>query len=746
MDNYLVPAPLVEGGLEHFRPDNSMSLGDSTFFRGCNIYHTQSVIRQSVHITAQARNDDRVAGLDFKTAFLKRFEGLPYFAPTYGKKGKLEDRLFSGESVDLAPVLLEAILAVEAAIAASERNFTPIGFAVVEEQINHTHLVWETTSPRLSRRAAEVGFIGVTELLRNQAATSPNGQSEFEISLGALLEIARQKRMSHTSSLMKYVAQQRGLPVTVLARDQMRIGQGRAQRYIISSMTNSTSIVAQKLCQDKRLGHRRLVELGLPVPKQAKVASLDAAREAVEKLGFPVVIKPLKGYGGKGVTSGIRGYDEVETAFLNASRIAPPVLVEEFVPGFLYRLLVIGGKFAGALLCEPPAIIGDGEKTVRELIDDLNADPLRDEIIMTKVDYDDEVETLLKQAGLSLDSVVPKGATCPLRLVANVSLGAVARDCTDLVHEDNRELAERAAKGFYVDVGGVDVITPDISRSYRDVGGRIIEVNTRPGLLMHMWPAHGTSRNFAARVFDQLYPSGQDGLIPIAVVAGDRGTGTTAQILDRLLRGCGKSTGLSLREAAYINGKAIDFATDQRRLTPAKLLSDPGVEILVSASSLRRIAQRGLQMDSCSLAIVLDRNKEGNAEHFHTGISVVERATADVFVVGGGNQFALEHFKNLGKRKLILVGNHITDRLVKEHLGRGGTVIADGWTNYGDRMVLMTGEQEVAHFPLDATWSRLSKGRAQKLRSLTKYAIAAAFGLGIPVADISAALRRSSSH
>jgi cyanophycin synthetase len=260
-----------------------------------------------------------------------------------------------------------------------------------------------------------------------------------------------------------------------------------------------------------------------------------------------------------------------------------------------------------------------------------------------------------------------------------------------------------------------------------------------------MWPAHGTSRNFAAQVFDHLYPLGQDGLIPIAVVAGDRGTGTAAQLLDRLLRGCGKSTGLSLREAAYINGKAIDFATDQKRLTPTKLLSDPGVEILVSASSLRRIAQRGLQMDSCSLAIVLDRNKEGNAEHFRTGISVVERATAEVFVVGCGNQFALEHFQNLGKRKLILVGNHITDRLVKEHLERGDTVIADGWTNYGDRMVLMTGEQEVAHFPLDATWSRLSTGRARKLRRLTKYAIAAAFGLGIPVADISAALRRSSS-
>ncbi|MGZ9130699.1 MAG: ATP-grasp domain-containing protein, partial [Candidatus Binatia bacterium] len=344
MDHYIVPAPLVEGGLEHFQPDNPMSLGESAFFRGCNIYHTRSVIRQSVHMTAQARTDDRMASLDFRTAFLKRFEGLPYFAPTCSKKGKLGERIFSGKGVGLDRILLEAILAVEAAIAASERNFTPIEFAIVEEQINHTNLVWETASPRLSRRAAEVGFIGVMELLRNQTAPFPGSQSEFETSLGALLEIARQKRMSHTSSLMKYVAQQRGLPVKILARDQMRIGQGRAQRYIISSMTNETSIVAQKLCQDKRLGHRRLVELGLPVPKQVKVASVDAAREAVEKLGFPIVIKPLRGFGGKGVTSGIREYDEVETAFLNASRIAPPVLVEEFVPGSLYRLLVIGGK------------------------------------------------------------------------------------------------------------------------------------------------------------------------------------------------------------------------------------------------------------------------------------------------------------------------------------------------------------------------------------------------------------------
>jgi cyanophycin synthetase len=619
----------------------------------------------------------------------------------------------------------------------------PIGFARVEEHGEHLDFVWQTSAPYLSRRGAAVAFMGVLDLLQDQDGSFGGGRLEFETSLAAILDVASRRRLSGTASLMKYVALERGLPVEVVAMNQMRIGHGRAQRHIVSSMTDSTSIVAQKFCSDKRLGNSRLAELRLPVPQHIKVASVDAAREAAVKLGFPVVVKPLTGHGGQGVTVGVQSIDQVDGAFLNASRFAPYVLVEEFVQGLDHRLVAINGKFAGAICRRPPVVVGDGKKTARQLIEELNSDPLRDGIIMVKVNPDDEVEGLLKQQGLTFDSVLAAGQAIPLRHVANLSLGGVSEDCTDLVHEDNRDLAERTARGLFLDVAGMDFITTDISRSYREVGGRIIEVNARPGLLMHMWPARGTSRNLAAKVFDRIYPLSESAQIPIVAVAGDRGTGTAGRMLAQLLRGCGKSTGLTVRESAYVNGQSRDLDAVQKRVAPTTLLCDPDVEVLVSAISLRRISQRGLQIDSCSLAIVLDRHKDGNAEQFHTGISVVERATADAFVVGGGNRLALEHLKNLGKRKLIVVGNRITDPLVQDHIARGDTVIAEGWADDADRFILMQGGREIARFPLDDAWLRLTKGKARKLRKVAKYSIAAAFGLGITVADISAGLERS---
>jgi cyanophycin synthetase len=739
MDNHIVPALQVESGSEHIWKADPISLAESRFFAGCNIYHTRSVLRQRVYLRGKAKENGGRASPELKAAFMRRFLELPRFAPTYGDTSELRKRLSSRDDIGIADILMEAVLMVEAAVAVSARKFDPVKFAQVEEDVDHIDLIWETSSVKLSRRAADVALGGVLEVLDNQTMATGVKRPKFEHSLAVLLKNATQDRPRSTVALISFVAQQKGLPVKILSQKYLRIGQGRSQRHLESAMTEGTSAVAHGFCWDKRLAVKRMAELGVPVPKHMNVASVDAAHKACDKLGFPIVIKPFMGNGGKGVTSGIQGHDEVEAAFVRARRVSN-VLVEEYIPGSLYRLSVIGGEFAGALVFPPPMVVGDGEKTIRELIEELNTDPLRNDIILTKFKYDGEAETFLKRQGLTLDSVLAKGETSQLRKVANLSNGAVSEDCTDRVHQDNRELAERAARGFNLEVAGIDLITPDISRSYRDVGGRIIELNTRPGLLMHMWPARGTSRNLAAKILDRLYPSCEDARIPIVVVAGDRGTGTVSHILDRLLRRCGKSTGLSLREAAYVNGKAVDVSAEKGRLAPTALLSDPELEVLVSAISLRRVVQRGMDLDSCSVAIILDRNKEGNAEQFHAGVSVIERATAEAFVVGVGNQMALQHLEALGKRRVILVGNRITDPLAQQHLARGGTVIADGWADEDDRIVLMKGERHIAHFPANKAWARLTKGQQRKMRRVTKYAIAAASGIGIPLAEIEAVM------
>ena len=744
MGNHSISGLVRESEAEHGWHDAPVSLGESTFLAGCNIYHTRSVFRQRVHVIAEARHDPRLISPAFKASFLQRFQRLPYFAPTDPQRKK-QERLFRQKDLRLEHILLEAVLAVEAVVALTIRNFVPVEFAIVDTHGDGVDLVWETTSPRLSRQAAEIACQGVVELLCEQPAIQGKPASQFDTLLSAFLETAYQKRSINTTSLLLYAARQRGLPVKLLSREQLQIGHGRMQRLLESSMPDNTSAIAHRCCWDKRLAIRRMAEVLLPVPKNAKAASVEAAQEAAERVGFPVVVKPVRGSGGRGITSRIMTQEGVKAAFARAKQFESEqdVLVEEYVPGLDYRLLVIGGKFAGGICRRPPTIIGDGRKTVQELIDDLNADPMRDGIIMAKVTYDDEVETLLNEKGLTLQSVVAEGMACPLRLVSNVAMGAVPEDCTDRVHQDNRRLAERAARCFFLDVAGVDVITPDISRSYREVGGRIIEVNTKPGLLIHKWPAHGQSRDFAAQILDRLYPAGNDGRIPIVVVAGDRGTGTTARLLDQLLRTCGKSAGLTLREAAYVNGEAADVPPDKKRVTPTALLSDPDIEVLISAISLRRVVQRGMELDSCSVAIILDRNKEGNAEQFQAGLSIVERTTTNAFIVGIGNQIALQHLETLGKRTLILVGDRITDPLAQQHLAHGGTVIADGRVNGEERIILMRGKRPIARFPAGEPPANLTKGQQRRMREVSRYAIAAAFAIGIPVPEIEEALDRS---
>lgn len=742
MDGHVVSRLFVRHRTEHSWHDPPIYLGESIFFNGGNIYHTRSVLRQRIFFRAILRKDQASLSREFKEAFVQRFLSLPRFEPTHGERGEIEDRILRNERLSLGQILLEAILAVETAALFTAVDFHPIQFFMAEDETDHVNLIWETASPKISRRVAEVALTGVLELLRHPPLTFNPSPTEFEASLQALFESARKNRATDTASLMKYVARQRGLPVKLLSREQLRLGHGRAQRLLEASMPDATSAVVHRYCWDKRLAIRRMAELRLPVPRHAKARTVEAAREAAERLGFPVVVKPVKGSGGQGVTSNVTTYEDVEAAFLRAKRPEQDVLVEEFVPGFLHRLLIIGGKFAGAIICRPPVIRGDGRKTVRELIDDLNADPRRNGMIMGTVVYDDEVERLLAQKGLSLDSVMADGDTCMLRLVANIGMGSSSEDCTDRVHQDNRELAERAAKGLFLDVGGIDFITPDVSRSFRDVGGRIIEVNTRPGLLTHMWPAQGTPRNFAARILERIYPPGNDGRIPIAVVIGDRGTGSTARLLDQLLRTSGKSTGLWLRTAAYINGKICELKREGKQLAPSALLSDPHIEILVSAISPRRVVRRGMELDSCSLAIILDRDEEGDAEQFYSGVSVVERATAETFVIGIGNRPALQHLKTLGKRTLILVGDRITDPLAEQHLARGGTVIADGQVNGKDCVILMTRRRAIARFTMNQPSARLSKGRQRKMREAIRYAIAAAFAIGVPADEIEDAIRR----
>ena len=718
------------------------TLGETDYFSGCNIYYGQSVIRQMLDWTPSAGDVQWVHDAKFRDAFIERFQPLPFFAPTRSGDRSLAGCFNGPHGARLDELLLQAILAIEEAAAVSMRKFAPIHYASAAQTEEQSVLVWQSSSPKLSRAAAEIALSGILELLPDHAATE-NGRHpyDFDGALEQLFRRARSRRMLDTPSLVKYVAQQRGLPVQTLGPDKMRIGQGRHQRHVIASMTDDTSVIAQKFCLDKRLANRGLRDLGLPVPRQIKVTSAEDALDACKRLGGAVVIKPSRRSNGLGVTVDIHEAYDIDAAFRSARTHGAEVVVEEFIPGSVHRLLVVAGRFSAALRFQRPEVIGDGRRTIAELIEELNTDPRRDGIRVKKVKIDIEVEATLQRLGLDIASIPPVGERVVLRTITSMATGAMSVDCTDIVHQDNRDLAERAVQAFgSLAAAGLDYATVDVSRSYRDVDGRIVEINGSPGLLMHKWPGEGTSRDMAAKVLDLMYPMQDNGRIPIAVFGGDRGIGAPARMLDAILRKCGRASGLSLREEAYVNGRQAAPPAGRSRVLPTHLAQNLEVDTLVAAMSLRRIARRGLDIDTCMVSIVLDRNKEGSADDFHMGVTVLDRATTDAFVVGAGNQLALEYLRSIGDRKLILVADRSTDPLVQAHLSRGGTVVADAWADGENQFVVLSGSEEVGHVRLGDVWRQLSKGRARRMRQATKYAVAAALGLDIPVSRISTAV------
>lgn len=721
-----------------------IKLLSNRIFTGCNIYHATSVIRQRVSFGILSGGKSALAGPEFATAFLDRFRGLKTFARQNGVAGDFAARLTSPEGAGFEEILLQAILTVEAAVAFARHDLDHVTYAVIENHAGDVDLIWECAVPKFSRTAAEVALLGVLDLLPRRLYARPrNSLPNFASALEALLQHARRRRLSPATAVLKLAARKRGLPCEAVGRQHLRLGQGKLQQQIYSSMTSTTSIAAQKMCSDKRLTNRRLSELRLPVPQQIKVGSVEAAHAAATKLGFPLVIKPIKGKKGQGVTADLTDRDGIAAAYALAHQAGADVLVERFVPGSDHRLLVIGGKFVAALTRLPPAVVGDGKRTVEALINALNADPDRDGFRLFKVTKDAELARQLARAGVSLGDVLAEGRTLVLRAAANVSTGGLPIDVTEQVHPDNREMAERAARGVGLDIAGIDFLTTDIGRSYREVGGGIVELNARPGLDIHVWPYGGKPRNVAGEVLKLSFPPETDGRIPTVAVAGDKGTGTTARTLDAILRGAGRSVALALRTHSYVNGVSAELSPEQQANAARVLLRDPEVDTLVSTVSPRQAVRRGLVLETFRLTVIMDKVKDNETELFHTGLDIVQRATTDCFVVGAGNVVALDRLRELGARQLILVSERLNDPVLQVHLNAGHAGVATMWQDGEIRIVVLSGADVLTSIRADDGSSRDSRTRKRRLKNGKLFAVAAAVGLGLKGSEIAAALRNA---
>jgi len=430
---------------------------------------------------------------------------------------------------------------------------------------------------------------------------------DTEAAIAELRALDEDVRLGPSTGSIVDAAAARGIPYRRLTEGSLvQFGWGHKQRRIWAAEVDNTSAVSEAIAQDKDLSKDLLLAAGVPVPQGRPVASADEAWAVALELGLPAVVKPLDGNQGKGVTVNIETREHMAVAFQAAAAIGSP-MVERFLPGHDFRLLVVGNRLVAAARRDPAHVIGDGVHTVAELVDQVNADPRRGDghaCALTKIRVDDIARARLGIQGLSLDSVPEKGRRVALRNNANLSTGGTATDVTDDVHPEVAARAVAAARMVGLHVCGVDVVAPSVLKPLEQTGGGVVEVNAAPGLRMHLAPSYGKARPVGEAIMADLFPPGDDGRIPVVAVTGTNGKTTVTRLIAHLFASAGLTVGMTNTDGVWVDGRAIDRGDCSGPKSARSVLAHPDVEAAVLETARGGLLREGLGFDRCSVAVV----------------------------------------------------------------------------------------------------------------------------------------------
>jgi len=448
-------------------------------------------------------------------------------------------------------------------------------------------------------------------------------REDFDLAaaIDALRDTAQRHAIGTSTGAVIDAARKRGIPSLRLldSANLFQLGWGSRQKRLQATITGATSNIAVGIASDKQLTKALLDQAGCPVPAGETVSSLAQAQRVAKRIGC-VTIKPLDGNQGKGVTVAVSTPDEVERAFAFAQKYGRHVIVEEFLRGRDYRVLVTGRKVAAASWRRPPHVTGDGIHSVRELVDIENRNPARGDghtNILTRIPVDDLAVDVLAKQGYALDDVLAQGVSVDLRGNANLSTGGTAEDVTDLLPEETRDICIRAARTIGLDVAGIDIVCQDISQPLREQRGGIIEVNAAPGIRMHQYPSRGTPRDAGGAIAEALFGQ-DDGRIPVIAVTGTNGKTTTTLLIDHVARSAGMRTGCTTTEGVFIGGQRIARGDCTGYRSAQAILSAPDVDFAVLETARGGILKRGMAYDKCDVAVVL------NVSADHLGLDGVD--------------------------------------------------------------------------------------------------------------------------
>ncbi|HEX6966761.1 MAG TPA: cyanophycin synthetase [Gemmatimonadaceae bacterium] len=417
-------------------------------------------------------------------------------------------------------------------------------------------------------------------------------------------------RLGPSTAAIVEEARRRGIPVRRLnSRSLVQLGLGKQLRRIQATMTDTTSGIGIEIAQNKDETKRVLDALGLPVPQGDVAESADDAVAIARTIDGPVILKPLDANHGRGISMRLRDEAAIRAAWATAAALSDRVVVERYVEGNDHRVLVVNGRVVAVAERVPAHVVGDGARTVRELIDTVNEDPRRGPghtKALTRLPCDEHTVDVLRAYGHTLDSVPPEGERVLLRATANLSTGGTSIDRTDEIHPTNATACEMAAGAVGLDVVGIDVITRDISVPFRENGAAIIEVNAAPGIRMHTHPTEGKARNVGAAIIDMLYPPGIESTIPVIAVTGTNGKTTTTRLIAHLFRHTGKTVGFTTTDGIYLQNRLVMEGDMTGPFAANIILSNPTVDVAVLETARGGILRAGLGFDEADVGVVLN--------------------------------------------------------------------------------------------------------------------------------------------
>lgn len=484
----------------------------------------------------------------------------------------------------------------------------PVGFGRTRE--TSTSGIYNVVVEYLYEQAGRYAVRAAVRLCQSIVETGSYPAEELSKDLEDLRQLASDASLGPSTEAIVMEAEKRGIPWFETARAMVQFGYGVHQKRVQATLSNYTSILGVELASDKEGTKQILRESGVPVPRGVVINYLDELAGAIEDVGgYPIVIKPLDGNHGRGITIDIKAWEEAETAYDAAKEVSRSVIVERFYRGRDHRILVVNGKLIAVAERVPAHVIGDGQHTISELIDLTNQDPRRGDghdNVLTKITIDRTTWQLLDRQGYTLETVLPVDEVCYLRATANLSTGGISVDRTDDTHPENIWLAERIAKIIGLDIAGIDVVTPDITRPLREVDGVIVEVNAAPGFRMHFSPSEGIPRNVAEPVVDMLFPPGTPARIPIIAITGTNGKTTTTRLTAHLFKQTGQVVGYTTTDGTYIGNYLVEAGDNTGPQSARLILQDPTVEIAVLESARGGILRSGLAFSACDVGVVLN--------------------------------------------------------------------------------------------------------------------------------------------